>query len=98
MTHDPHWGGTIRKLWSTEGPKLRDHLLRLDPSNRRMRFAHAVSDQFITDYASRLPDMAASSTLISSRPGPRVANCGASTSLGPGSSCPPPSVPRSRAR
>ncbi len=57
MTHDPHWGGTIRKLWSTEGPKLRDHLLRLDPTNRRMRFAHAVSDQFIADYASRLPDM-----------------------------------------
>lgn len=57
MTHDPHWGGTIRKLWSTESAKLRDHLLRLDPANRRMRFAHAVSDQFIADYASRLPDM-----------------------------------------
>jgi RimJ/RimL family protein N-acetyltransferase len=57
MTHDPHWGGTIRKLWSTESDKLRDHLLRLDPANRRLRFAHAVSDRFLTDYASRLPEM-----------------------------------------
>ena len=57
MTHDPHWGGTIRKLWSTESDKLRDHLLRLDEESRRLRFAHAVSNTFIIDYADRLPAM-----------------------------------------
>ncbi len=51
------WGGTIRKLWPTEGDKFRDHLLRLDAESRRMRFAHAVSDAFITDYASRVHHM-----------------------------------------
>ena len=57
MTNGPHWGGTIRKLWASESDKLRDHLLRLDTTNRRMRFAHAVSDRFIIDYAERQPDM-----------------------------------------
>jgi GNAT superfamily N-acetyltransferase len=46
--------GTIRKLWPTENDKFRDHLLRLDPEARRLRFAHAVSDAFIIDYASRM--------------------------------------------
>jgi GNAT superfamily N-acetyltransferase len=58
MTHGPHWGGTIRKLWPSESDKLRDHLLRLDMTNRRLRFAHAVSDHFIIEYAGRQPDMA----------------------------------------
>jgi poly(hydroxyalkanoate) depolymerase family esterase len=35
-------GGNIRKLWPTETDKFRDHLLRLDKENRRMRFAHGV--------------------------------------------------------
>jgi len=52
-------GGTIRKLWSSETQKFRDHLLRLDKNSRRMRFAHAVSDSFIDDYASRMSDMGA---------------------------------------
>ena len=34
-----------------------EHLLRLDPDNRRMRFAHAVSDSFIKDYADRMSDL-----------------------------------------
>lgn len=51
------WGGSIRKLWATEKDKFRDHLLRLDKESRRMRFAHAVSDDFIVDYASRMNDM-----------------------------------------
>ncbi len=51
------WGGNIRKLWPTETDKFRDHLLRLDKESRRMRFAHAVSDAFINDYASRMLDM-----------------------------------------
>ena len=49
--------GGIRKLWSTETDRFRDHLLRLDKSSRRMRFAHAVSDSFIEDYAARVGDM-----------------------------------------
>jgi GNAT superfamily N-acetyltransferase len=46
--------GTIRRLWPTETDKFRDHLLRLDKDSRRLRFAHAVSDAFIEDYASRM--------------------------------------------
>ncbi len=48
--------GTIRRLWPTEISKVGDHLLRLDKESRRDRFAHAVTDSFITDYASRLGD------------------------------------------
>jgi GNAT superfamily N-acetyltransferase len=50
-------GGGIRKIWPTETAKFRDHLLRLDKDSRRMRFAHAVSDSFIEEYASRMGDM-----------------------------------------
>ncbi len=57
MSEHRHWGGSIRKLWPTETEKFRDHLLRLDRDSRRMRFAHAVSDGFIEDYASRLSEM-----------------------------------------
>jgi GNAT superfamily N-acetyltransferase len=44
-------GGLIRKLWISETGQYRDHLLRLDPTSRRNRFAGAVSDQFVRDYA-----------------------------------------------
>src|SRR5262245_10469555 len=44
-------GGLIRKLWISEADQYRDHLLRLDPTSRRNRFAGAVSDQFVRDYA-----------------------------------------------
>ena len=40
----------FRKLWPVERDKLRDHLLRLGPSSRAMRFGHSVSDRFIEDY------------------------------------------------
>jgi GNAT superfamily N-acetyltransferase len=46
--------GIIRRLWPTETDKFRDHLLRLDPESRRMRFAHSVSDAFIAEYAGRM--------------------------------------------
>jgi RimJ/RimL family protein N-acetyltransferase len=46
--------GITRRLWPTETDKFRDHLLRLDPESRRMRFAHSVSDTFIEEYASRM--------------------------------------------
>jgi len=52
-------GGNIRKLWPTETNKFRDHLLRLDKENRRMRFAHGVSDAFVEDYAARTGEMGA---------------------------------------
>ncbi len=51
------WGGTIRKMWSSESDKFRDHLIRLDRDSRRLRFGMAVSDDFIRDYASRIGDM-----------------------------------------
>jgi RimJ/RimL family protein N-acetyltransferase len=48
--------GIIRRLWPTETDKFRDHLLRLDPDSRRMRFAHSVSDAFIEEYAGRMTE------------------------------------------
>jgi GNAT superfamily N-acetyltransferase len=44
-------GGLIRKLWVAEADLYRDHLLRLDLQSRRSRFAGAVSDQFLSEYA-----------------------------------------------
>ena len=57
MSEHRFWGGSIRKIWPSDTEKFRDHLLRLDKGSRRMRFAHAVSDSFIDDYASRMGDM-----------------------------------------
>lgn len=57
MSDHQFWGGNIRKLWPTETDKFRDHMLRLDRDSRRMRFAHAVSDAFIVDYAERMNEM-----------------------------------------
>ena len=57
MSERQSWGGSIRKLWPTDTDKFRDHLLRLDKTNRRMRFAHGVSDAFIEDYAARMAEM-----------------------------------------
>lgn len=48
--------GTIRRLWPTETDKFRDHLLRLDPETRRLRFAHLVSNDFVEAYASRMTE------------------------------------------
>jgi RimJ/RimL family protein N-acetyltransferase len=49
--------GSYRKLWPSETSKFRDHLLRLDKTSRRMRFAHSVSDAFVEDYAERMCEM-----------------------------------------
>jgi GNAT superfamily N-acetyltransferase len=57
MIERKFWGRNVRKLWPTETDKLRDHLLRLDKTSRRMRFAHGVSDAFIEDYAARMAEM-----------------------------------------
>jgi RimJ/RimL family protein N-acetyltransferase len=48
--------GVFRRLWPSETDKFRDHLLRLDKDSRRMRFAHAVADVFIEDYAGRMTE------------------------------------------
>src|SRR5262244_890368 len=44
-------GGLIRKLWIGESERYRDHLLRLDDLSRRNRFAGAVSDELVRNYA-----------------------------------------------
>ena len=54
MSIDPIGDGTFRKLWPAEAEKFCGHLLRLDKANRRMRFAHAVSDGFVNEYASKM--------------------------------------------
>lgn len=54
MSNDRHFGGAFRKLFAGEADKFRDHLLRLSADCRRMRFAHAVSDSFIEEYADRM--------------------------------------------
>lgn len=59
MSNDEKTTVVIRKLWPHEWHRFRDHLLRLDKSSRRLRFAHAVADSFIEDYASRMTDMGA---------------------------------------
>ncbi|MFN0264991.1 GNAT family N-acetyltransferase [Tepidamorphus sp. 3E244] len=50
-THDAG-GGAVRRLWATESRPFREHLLRLSADSRRMRFAGAVSDEFVEQYAN----------------------------------------------
>ncbi len=45
---------TIRSLLPWEWPKLRDHLLRLDAADRRMRFGHALGDQAIDAFVRKI--------------------------------------------
>ena len=45
-------GGIIRKMWSVEAGRFREHLLRLDLASRRNRFGGDVSDEFLADYAT----------------------------------------------
>ncbi len=51
--------GVVRRLWPTESPQFREHLLRLDGTSRRSRFAHGVSDSFIEAYAGRMGEAGA---------------------------------------
>jgi RimJ/RimL family protein N-acetyltransferase len=41
----------IRRLWPSDLPEFRDHLLRLDEYSRHMRFGGGVSEAFIRQYA-----------------------------------------------
>ncbi len=43
----------IRRLWLHERELWQDHLLRLNPVDRRNRFAGAVNDDFIRSYCGR---------------------------------------------
>lgn len=42
----------IRRLGRADRPRLRDHLLRLDPDSRYERFAMTASDDLLEDYAA----------------------------------------------
>ena len=44
----------IRKLLQSERGKVRDHLLRLDPENRRLRLFGRVGDDYIETYSETL--------------------------------------------
>ena len=41
----------IRRLWPPDKEAFRDHLLRLDPRSRHMRFGGGMSDDFLHHYA-----------------------------------------------
>jgi GNAT superfamily N-acetyltransferase len=41
----------IRRLWRSDQPAFRDHLLRLDETSRHLRYGGGVSDSFIRQYA-----------------------------------------------
>lgn len=42
-----------RKLWPSELNLFRDHLIRLDPETRHMRFGNGVGDSFIENYSDK---------------------------------------------
>lgn len=42
----------VRSLLPGDAPALRQHLLELDPEDRRLRFGHSVSDQVIDEYVA----------------------------------------------
>jgi GNAT superfamily N-acetyltransferase len=46
--------GMTRRLWAIEHGKVRNHLLRLDPEDRLLRFGGYVSDAHIKAYCDRL--------------------------------------------
>ncbi len=41
----------IRRLWPSDMPLFRDHLLRLDSNSRHSRFGGGMSDEFVRHYA-----------------------------------------------
>ncbi|MDX1540176.1 MAG: GNAT family N-acetyltransferase, partial [Geminicoccaceae bacterium] len=46
--------GVTRRLWSFEREPVQQHLLRLDPEDRRLRFGGQVNDHGIRAYCDRL--------------------------------------------
>ncbi|NJL08882.1 MAG: GNAT family N-acetyltransferase [Methylacidiphilales bacterium] len=54
MMHEPlSVGGVIRKLWAGESPLYRDHLSRLAPDDRRLRFGMDTADDVIAEHAAK---------------------------------------------
>ncbi len=53
METTPILDGIVRRLWPTDLPGFRAHLLRLDSDSRHSRFGGAVSDEFLMNYAER---------------------------------------------
>jgi GNAT superfamily N-acetyltransferase len=53
MDETPIRDGLVRRLWPSDMPRFRDHLLRLDDDSRHSRFGGAVSDEFLINYAER---------------------------------------------
>lgn len=51
MLNDPAPPAEIRRLWHSDMPAFRDHLLRLDAVSRHNRFGGGMSDDFIAHYA-----------------------------------------------
>jgi GNAT superfamily N-acetyltransferase len=47
-------GGSIRKLLARERDQLRDHLLRLSPADRQLRFLGCTGDDVIIAYTGKL--------------------------------------------
>jgi GNAT superfamily N-acetyltransferase len=41
----------VRRLWPSDKEAFRDHLLRLDPRSRHLRFGGGMSDDFLARYA-----------------------------------------------
>ena len=41
----------IRRLWPSDKEMFRDHLLRLDPRSRHLRFGGGMADEFLVNYA-----------------------------------------------
>jgi RimJ/RimL family protein N-acetyltransferase len=47
----PSPAADIRRLWRSDLPAFRAHLLRLDETSRHLRFGGGVSDAFLSQYA-----------------------------------------------
>lgn len=53
MTMERARNTIIRKLLPGEEFLFTQHLLRLDPESRRLRFTHSVTDEYVRKYATR---------------------------------------------
>jgi len=61
MGQDPNEGhdlvrGHVRRIWPGDAALYQAHLLRLDREGRIMRFAGAVADETVANYASNIAD------------------------------------------
>lgn len=54
------WPPAIRRLWPAERGRVRDHLLRLEPEDRALRFCRAPGDRAIASYCEDIDWLRAS--------------------------------------